>query len=230
MKRVAIVQSNYIPWKGYFDLIAYVDEFVLFDDMQYTRRDWRNRNLIKTPTGLQWLTVPVVVRGRYDQKIRETEISGTDWVEMHLRSLRANYARSPFFADVMALLEPVYRDRHHTISKLNRRLIETICSYLGIGTEIRNSWDYELLNEKSARLANLCAQAEAAVYVSGPAARSYLDEADFRERGISVEWFDYGGYPEYPQLWGAFEHGVSIVDLLFNCGREAPRKMKHAGY
>jgi hypothetical protein len=96
-KKCAIVQSNYIPWKGYFDLIAAVDEFILYDDMQYTRRDWRNRNQIKTPQGLQWLTVPVVVKGLYYQKIRETEIDGTVWATSHWKSLVANYKRAPHF-------------------------------------------------------------------------------------------------------------------------------------
>lgn len=227
MKKVAIVQSNYLPWKGYFDLVSFVDEFILYDEMQFTRRDWRNRNLIKTPSGVQWLTVPVVVKGRFTQPIRETEISGQDWAGVHLRTLHANYARAPFYKEIAALLEPVYSDRHTTLSLLNRRLIETVCNYLDIRTTIRNSWDYMLVEGRSERLADLSAQAGATTYVSGPAARSYLDEAAFSARGITVEWFDYGGYPEYPQLWGTFEHGVSIVDLLFNCGRDAPRFMKH---
>jgi len=229
MKRVAISQSNYIPWKGYFDLIAYVDEFVLFDDMQFTKRDWRNRNLIKTPTGLQWLTVPVVVKGRYDQKIKDTEISGTEWINVHLRSFRANYARAAFFGQVMQLVEPVYHEGHKTISLLNRRLIEILSGHIGCHTLFRDSSEFALLDDKSARLADICAQAGASTYVSGPAAKAYLDETPFRERGIEVEWFDYGDYPKYPQLWGEFEHGVSIVDLLFNCGPEAARYMKHAG-
>lgn len=230
MKRVAIVQSNYIPWKGYFDLIASVDEFVLFDDMQFTRRDWRNRNLIKTPSGPQWLTVPVAVKGRFTQPIRETAIQGNEWVETHLRSFRANYARAPHFKSILALLEPAYRQGGGTISKLNRAFLERICGYLGIVTRLSNSWDYELIGDRSERLAELCRQAGGQIYVSGPAARDYLDEAPFAARNISVEWFDYGGYPEYPQLWGAFEHGVSIVDLMFNCGRDAPRYMKQGGW
>lgn len=223
MKKVAIVQSNYIPWKGYFDLIRSVDEFILFDDMQFTRRDWRNRNLIKTPQGLQWLTVPVKVKGKYTQPIRETELMGGDWARDHLRTLHANYARAPFYKETLALLEPVYHEPHATISDLNRRFIEVICGVLGIQTAIRNSWDYAVSEGKSERLADLCAQAGGGIYVSGPAARTYLDEAVFEARNIKVEWFDYAGYPEYPQLWGGFEHGVSIVDLLFNCGGDAER-------
>jgi hypothetical protein len=227
MKKVAIVQSNYIPWKGYFDLIAAVDEFILYDDMQFTRRDWRNRNLIKTPQGLQWLTVPVQVKGKYTQAIRDTEIQGWDWAEVHWKSLTANYTRAPHFREIATLLEPLYREPHKTISALNRRFIEAICGYLGIGTKLRNSWDYSLSEGKSERLADLCRQAGATTYISGPAAKDYLDENAFTTLGITVDWFSYYGYPAYPQLWGEFNHGVSIVDLLFNCGADAPRVMKY---
>src|SRR3954471_3994443 len=107
-KKVAITQSNYIPWKGYFDSVNMMDEFILYDDMQFTKRDWRNRNLIKTPRGLQWLTVPVKVKGRYLQTIRETEIDGTEWSARHWRTLTANYAQSPFFREIADILEPAY--------------------------------------------------------------------------------------------------------------------------
>ena len=228
MKRVAIVQSNYIPWKGYFDMIARVDEFVLYDDMQFTRRDWRNRNQIKTPQGVQWLSVPVLVKGKYHQTIRETEIDGTAWAAVHWRTLAANYRRAPFFESVASWLEPLYLGADYThLSMLNRALLEAVCSFLGLKTRLTNSWDYALSEGKSERLADLCLQAGGTEYISGPAARGYLDEAVFHHRGIKVTWFDYDGYPEYPQLWGAFAHGVSILDLLFNCGPESGRYMKH---
>jgi hypothetical protein len=226
-KRVAIVQSNYIPWKGYFDMIAAVDEFVLYDDMQYTRRDWRNRNQIKTPQGVQWLTVPVKVKGKYHQAIRETELDGTDWAADHWKALAQNYRRAPHFAEIAAWLEPLYLDSTHTmLSAMNRRFLEAVCGYLGIRTTIRNSWDYTLEEGKSERLASLCAQAGGTEYISGPAAKDYIEEVAFTARGLKLSWFDYAGYPEYPQLWGEFTHSVSILDLLFNCGREAPRYMK----
>jgi hypothetical protein len=107
-KKVAILQSNYIPWKGYFDMIAAVDEFILFDDMQYTKRDWRNRNQIKTPHGVQWLTVPVLVKGKYHQKIRETEINGIEWAAAHWQALLQNYRRAPYFSEIATWLEPLY--------------------------------------------------------------------------------------------------------------------------
>ncbi len=227
-KKVAIVQSNYIPWKGYFDLIAAVDEFILYDDVQYTRRDWRNRNQIKTPKGLQWLTVPVKVKGKYHQTIRETEIEDADWAKTHWKSLCQNYRRAKHFEAIAQELEPLYLQTEHShLSQLNRTLIEWVCSKLGIKTKISNSWDYQLIDGKTERLADLCGQAGASEYISGPAARGYIDETIFAERGIMLTWFDYTGYPEYPQLWGDFIHTVSILDLLFNCGSEAPRYMRY---
>lgn len=228
MKRVAIVQSNYIPWKGYFDLIASVDEFVLYDDVQYTRRDWRNRNRIKTPDGLQWLTVPVQAKGRYEQRIRDTLIDGSAWAERHWKALTLNYRRAPAFEAVAAWLEPLYRQRWTHLSALNRSLIEAVCARLGITTRLGDSGDFVLQGERSERLASICAQAGARVYVSGPSARDYLDDGAFARQGIAVEWFHYGPYREYPQPWGAFEHHVSVLDLLFNAGAEAPALVRRA--
>ena len=228
MKKVAILQSNYIPWKGYFDMIAAVDEFILYDDMQFTRRDWRNRNKIKTPQGVQWLTVPVQVKGKYLQKIKDTELAGPEWAATHWRSLLQSYRRAPHFEEVAAWLEPLYHDQVYThLSQLNRRLIEAVCRHLGILTTITNSWDYLLIEGKTERLADLCKKAGGSEYVTGPSARDYLVESVFAEMDIKLTWFDYTGYPEYPQLWGAFAHEVTILDLLFNVGTDARRFMKH---
>ena len=156
-KKVAILQSNYIPWKGYFDIIASVDQFILFDDMQYTRRDWRNRNQIKTPQGQKWLTVPVQVKGKYHQKIKETVIDGSDWAKVHWKALVQNYHQTPHYDEIATWLEPLYIAASYThISQLNRQFIEAVCQYLGIKTVISNSWDYILLDGKTERLADLC--------------------------------------------------------------------------
>lgn len=228
MKKVAILQSNYIPWKGYFDLIAAVDEFVLYDDMQYTRRDWRNRNQIKTSQGLQWLTVPVQVKGKYDQKIKDTEIDGTAWALAHWKALAQNYRRASYFAEIAVWLEPLYLTKTYThISQLNREFIVAVCHYLDINTIISNSWDYTLIDGKTERLADICRQARATEYISGPAAKDYVEEPIFTELDIKLTWFDYSGYPKYPQLWGEFNHGVTILDLLFNCGKDARRYMRY---
>lgn len=227
MKKIAILQSNYIPWKGYFDLIASVDEFILYDDMQYTRRDWRNRNQIKTPNGLLWLTVPVKVKGKYDQAIRETEVDGDAWLMQHQKSIVQNYKKSPYFNDVWPIFEALY-NRHYThISELNRAFIEAICNFLGIKTKISNSWDYSLLDGKTERLAGLTLQAGGGEYISGPAAKDYIVESVFDNLNIKLTWFDYSGYSEYQQLYGEFVHGVSILDLLFNCGKQSANYMRY---
>ncbi|MFE2008521.1 WbqC family protein [Pseudomonas guariconensis] len=227
MKKVAIVQSNYIPWKGYFDMIAAVDEFIIYDDMQYTRRDWRNRNQIKTPQGVQWLTVPVLVKGKYHQKINETEIDGAEWADLHFKALTQNYKRSGHFAEIMEWLQPLYKNRSYThLSALNLTFIQAVCQYLGIETRITCSSDYTLVDGKTERLADLCVQAGATEYISGPAARDYISSDIFCRAGVSLTWFDYSGYAEYPQQWGAFTHAVTILDLLFNCGKDSRRYMR----
>lgn len=227
MKRVAILQSNYIPWKGYFDLVAAVDEFIIYDEMQYTRRDWRNRNQIKTPQGLLWLTVPVVAKGKYYQKISETEIEGDEWPKTHWRTITVNYRRAPYFNEVSKWLERFYLPPHpNYLSDLNRDLIVAICDYLAIETKITNCTEYDIVDGKTERLARLCAQAGGTEYVSGPSAKNYIDEEVFFNHGIQLRWFNYEGYKSYPQLWGDFVHQVSVLDLLFNCGKSAPRHMK----
>ena len=208
-------------------MIAAVDEFILYDDMQYTRRDWRNRNQIKTPQGVQWLTVPVQVKGKYDQKIKETAIDGSDWAVEHWKALVQNYRRAPYCDEVAAWLEPLYIESYTHISQLNRRFIEEICHFLGIKTVISNSWDYTLLNGKTERLADLCKQAGGTEYISVPSAKDYVEEGIFSDMNIKVTWFDYAGYPEYPQLWVEFAHGVTVLDMLFNCGKDAPEYMRY---
>ena len=221
MKRIAILQSNYIPWKGYFDLIASVDEFIFYEDVQYTRADWRNRNRIKTPQGPQWLTVPV--GESVSRLIREVAITDPSCGETHWKRLASNYARAAHFGAVADWLEPLYRDMPWTgLSTVNRTLVESICRFLGIRTRLSVSSDYALTGDRNERLVSLCRQAGGQTYVSGPSAKAYLDVAAFAREAIDVEWFAYGPHAEYRQLWGPFIHEVSIVDLLFNCGAGAP--------
>jgi hypothetical protein len=228
MKKVAIVQSNYIPWKGYFDLINAVDEFILYDDVQFTRRDWRNRNLIKTPRGLEWLTIPVNVKGRFLQKICETGINDPGWRAQHWSTLVHNYAKAPYFSLYRPQLEPLYLENADLrLSAVNYRFICAICAILGIRTRLSWSMDYHPLKEgKTERLAELCRRVQGTHYLSGPAARDYLEPQVFDAAGISLSFFDYAGYPQYPQRFAGFEHGVTVLDLLFNVGADAPRFMK----
>lgn len=221
-KKIAIVQSNYIPWKGYFDLVNMVDEFILYDDMQYTRRDWRNRNKIKTRNGLKWLTIPVVVKGKYHQKINETEISDSSWPKKHWNTIAQNYSKSKYFGEYRAFFEELYLScEEKLLYKINYRFIKSICGLLGITTKISWSMDYRPAKGKTERLIDLCKQAGAIDYLSGPSARAYMDEERFAQEGIRLEYIDYSGYCEYKQLYPPFEHGVSIIDMLFNEGPNA---------
>ena len=227
MKKVAIVQSNYIPWKGYFDLISSVDEFVLYDDAQYTRRDWRNRNRIKTPQGVRWLTVPVKAKGNYHQPIRDIEIDGTRWAENHWNILTQSYRRADHFREIANWLEPLYLEGvPKRLSDLNRKFIHKICDYLNITTKITDTGEYNLDGDRSERLANICKQSGATHYVSGPSARNYMKTSIFEEEGLNVIWFNYDKYPCYPQLWGDYVSSVSIIDLLFNCGMNSRKYMR----
>lgn len=229
-KRLAIVQSNYIPWKGYFDLIASVDEFVLYDDVQYTRRDWRNRNRIKTANGPQWLTIPVEVKGKYHQRIRDVAVSDAGWARTHWRTLQHHYARAAGFREMQPVVEGWYEAAGalRMLSDINEHFLRGVCAVLEIGTTIRRSADFTLAEGRSERLLDICGQAGATTYLSGPSARGYLDESAFDAAGVRVEWMDYGGYREYPQLHPPFEHGVTILDLLFNTGRGARGFLKSA--
>jgi hypothetical protein len=229
-KRVAAIQSNYIPWKGYFDALNAVDEFILLDEVQYTKRDWRNRNRIKSRRGSSWLTVPVQVKGRYHQRIDETLIADPDWAQRHWSTITHTYRPAPCFAEIAERLEPVYLGRaYERLSDLNRALLEAVSELLGIETVLSWSTDYETSGTRGERIMELCLAAGASEYVSGPAARSYMDEQEFRRNGIEVRWCDYGGYPAYPQLSEPFEHNVSILDLLFHTGADAPAYMKTFG-
>jgi hypothetical protein len=229
-RSVAIVQSCYIPWKGYFDLIASVDEFILYDDRQFTRRDWRNRNRIKTPQGSQWLTIPVETKGRYHQRIDETAIGDPRWAEQHWKTIVHNYAGAPYFPDYREQLEALYESATASrLSVVNRRFLEAIGRLLGITTTLSWSTDYPAEGTKTERLVALCRAAEATHYLSGPSARSYLDESAFAAAGIELAYFDYSDYPEYEQLHPPFDHAVTVLDLILNTGPEAPRYMKAAG-
>ena len=226
-KRIAIVQSNYIPWKGYFDLIASVDEFVVFDDFQYTRRSWRNRNRIKTPQGPAWLTIPVIAAPQRGTKISDVRIASAAWTQQHLKTLQMAYSRAPCFQEIMPIVAEEFRNvRSDLLSDVNVALIRRFCRYLGISTTISTHRDYSPVEHRQLRLRDICLQAGASIYVSGPAAKSYLDESAMRSAGIEVEWFDYSGYREYPQLWGSFVHEVSVLDLLFSQGRKSASYLK----
>lgn len=225
--KVAISQSNYIPWKGYFDAINWVDHFILYDDAQYTKRDWRNRNKIITPQGSQWLSIPVEVKGKFEQAINQTQVSDAGWATKHWATIKQNYSKAPHWDLIREWLEPLYLGEQEThLSAINAKWIIAINQFLGIQTPIESSSKYQVEGDATERLVAYCQRVGATDYYSGPAAKNYMDEEKFSAANIRVHYYDYSNYPQYPQCYGDFDHAVSILDLLFNTGNDAPNYMK----
>ncbi len=215
MKKIAILQSNYIPWKGYFHIIQKVDHFVFLDTAQYTIRDWRNRNRIKTPAGLQWLTVPT--NGTQSMKINKVQIdNSTDWRKKHLQALERNYKKCRYFEQYFKLFQSILiRENWENLSDLNQILIKEISGKLGIDTIFSDSRKFELMEGKNEKIISIIQQLNGDHYITGPAARSYIDPEIFKRNNIKLEYMDYSNYPVYNQPWREFAHNVSVLDLLF---------------
>jgi hypothetical protein len=217
-KTVAVIQSSYIPWKGYFDIIHDADLFIFYDDVQFTRQDWRSRNRVKSQQGPQWLSLPV--GDRLDRRICDVELAGNRWAVKHYKTLAQCYGRTPHWDEVHPFLEQVYLQRTWpTLSELNQFVTCQIArELLGIRTEFADSRAWSPQGAKSDRLLDLLTRVSATRYVSGPAARDYLDEDSFARAGIELVYKDYSGYPEYPQRFPPFDHYITIFDLLCNVG------------
>lgn len=228
MDRVVIIQSNYIPWKGYFDMLAQADAVVLLDSVQSTKNDWRNRNQIKTAAGKQWLTIPVL--HSTGLRIRDVQVASSTWSMKHFRTLSMAYAKAPHAAELLPRLRDWYDEAGDMVnlSQINRVFLRRIAGFLGVTShfldveEILDDATSDRL-DSSQRLVEICSRVGATSYISGPAARNYLNVELFDTSSIAVEWFDYEGFPAYPQLHGAFDHAVSILDLLLMTGHAAPQ-------
>lgn len=219
--KAAIVQPNYLPWKGYFDLIHDVDVFVFLDDVQYTHRDWRNRNKVKTPGGAKWISVPVL--GGTSQKICEARIDNSqNWREKHKSTIHHSYASAPYYKSYKSEIFDIFSRSFETISELNVYSTTKIARMLGIETRFLNSRDLDSHGTKDDKLISICQLVGADSYISGPVGLNYIDNSTFLNARIALAYKDYSGYPEYPQLWKGFDHNVSIIDLIFNCGEKSP--------
>lgn len=215
--KVVITQSNYIPWKGYFNAIDTADAFVFLDNVQYTKRDWRNRNKIKTPNGTKWLSIPVQVSGKYIQLIKDTKIADPKWVDNHLSLFRENYKSAPNFKNGYEFIESVYCSLDSiNLSDINQTIIRKIMTYFGINTPIYHASDFQTSQNSSERLLNICKALGATDYYSGPTAKNYLNESIFEDNKVKVHYFENHKYPKYDQLHGEFDHYLSILDLIFN--------------
>lgn len=223
-KKIAIIQSNYIPWIGYFDVLSQVDEFILLDSVQYTNRDWRNRNRISTPNGPKWLTIPVCHTER-SQTISSTKVVDGKWSSQHLSMIKMQYKKANYFEHYISELESWYGQAREfdCISDINLFFIKKIACILGIATPVVFD-DFYLAGDEytdaTERLACIAERACADVYVSGPAARSYLESSYFEKKGIAVAWVTYPRYMKYQQVWPGFIDKMSIIDVLLCAGSE----------
>ena len=225
-KKILILQSNYIPWKGYFDLINSVDEFIIYDHVQYTKNDWRNRNRIKTPNGVHWLAIPVV--HSTSMRIRDVKVLNNLWRKKHWNTLKGNYTKAKYFKEYKDIFESLYLSGSEDyLSEINYTFLKAINEILNIKTAISWSWNYTVEGaNKIERLINYCKQTNATEYLSGPSGVNYMDEKAFGKNNIEVVWMDYNNYPVYQQLFPPFEHGVTVLDLIFNEGPNAHKFMK----
>jgi hypothetical protein len=215
---VMVSQSNYLPWKGYFDLVRRADVLVLLDNVQFTRRDWRSRNLIKTPHGVQWLTVPVRTPSGRSTSISEAEVTDSQWAQSHLRALELSYRRTPYFEQVFGLLHECLDPKEALLSNLNEQVLRALLNFMELDVEVRVSRGPVEEVDASERILGLAQRYGSTRYLSGPAARAYLDTHMFTNAGVDVDFFEYPQYPEYDQVWPPFRHDVSIVDTLFHLG------------
>ena len=224
MNKLAILQPNYIPWKGVFEMINMVDIFVILEDVQYTKNDWRNRNKIKTANGSEWLTVPVLQKSCHDMKIYEAEIDNRyNWQRKHYNAFQTNYAKAPFFKKYRYIIEELYLDKKwDNIAELDKYAIKKICEVLNIKTKIISSLELSACGEKENRVIDICNKVGANYYLTGPAAKDYIEPENFRKNEIKLEYIKYD-YKEYKQVYEPFDHYVTVLDVIFNCGEEAKK-------
>jgi len=221
---VVILQPSYIPWRGYFDQIRKADLFIFYDDVQYDKHGWRNRNQIKTAQGRQWLTIPVHSRGvTQGIAIKDVRIDWSrPWAENHLKALTSAYNRAPHFAEYLPLLESFYGRRDNCLADFTIETTIALSRALGLtSTRFRRASELPGIDGlKTDRLIQILTRVGAKHYISGPSARDYIEREKFAEAGISLEYMIYN-YPEYPQLYPPFDPHVTILDLLFMTGRDA---------
>lgn len=222
VRKIAILQSNYIPWKGYFDIINDVDLFIFYDDVQYTKSDWRNRNRIKTPDGTKWLTIDI--ESNLTQLIYEVKFKIKRWNIKQWETIKQFYGKAPFFKQYRSFFEYLYLEKsYESLAEFNQYVIQQISlEILGIKTEFSDSRSYHVNGKKTDRLIDILEQVNATTYISGPAAKDYIEKSKFIDAGIQLIYKDYLGYPVYPQLYEGFDHGVTILDLIYNVGDDAP--------
>jgi hypothetical protein len=227
MKTGVILQPSYIPWRGFFDLVHDADVFVFYDDVQYDKHGWRNRNRIKTPQGSQWLTIPVNAKGNTEDGllVKDARIAQPDWAKKHIGSLRQSYKKAPFFDRYMPIYEEVVAKKHALLADLTIDLTVALAGALGLEkTRFVRASELGVDGGKTERLVRIMKHLGCDRYLSGPSAKDYIDPALFSEAGVALEYKVYS-YPEYEQLYPPFDPQVTVLDLLFMKGPAAANEI-----
>lgn len=231
MKKIVITQSNYIPWRGYFDLISCCDEFIFYDEVQYTRRDWRNRNQILLNDKAYWLTIPLINKGNYNEIISNMRTSDDEWIVEHLKKIKSYYLHVDNFKEKYDLIEHLYKNIKggEYLSDINKQLIIQICKHLKVEAIFidSNSIKKQNQDDSSERLLNICLARNANTYITGSNAKSYLRTEIFKKNNIEILWFDYGSSKQYPQKSKSFIPNLSIIDCIMNCGVDKNKFMNY---
>lgn len=219
--RVIITQSNYIPWKGYFTSMRKATHFVIYDDAQYTKRDWRNRNKIITQSGPSWLSIPIDVKGKFHQKINEAKINDDSWNIDHWNKIEHNYRNAPFFQQYSKHFKDLYLKELRGVvhlTEVNNIILKKCIGLLGIDIQVLDSREFDIRGGKTEKLINICNDLQAKEYFTGPAAKGYIEEDLFMKNNIKLSYYDLENFPVYQQKWDGFDHKVSILDMFFNLG------------
>jgi hypothetical protein len=220
--KAAIIQSNYLPWKGYFDIIHSADVFIFHDNLQYTKQDWRNRNYIKSIHGGRLLLTVPIQKHSSQALIQEVSVCDDGCNKRHLGAIEAHYSKSKYFTEIQSLLKDFYTHKTWaSLSEMNQFMIRRICDYLGIKTKFLNAGDLHVTGVKTERLIRLLKEVGASSYISGPSGRQYIDERLFEKEKITLIYKNYSDYPEYLQSSKPFIHEVSIIDVLMNRGQDS---------
>ncbi|MDQ6990093.1 MAG: WbqC family protein [Mariprofundaceae bacterium] len=227
MVSVSIHQPNYMPWSGFFHKWLSSDHFVLLDNVQYHKNEWQNRNQIKTSQGKQWITVPVTYR--FPQRIEEVNIVANTWAKKQIASIEQAYSKAPFFHDYWLPIHVILSEPHDKLSDLNISLIRCLGQLLGCTAPLHVASDLPMFStEATPRLMDICQHLQADVYHSGAEGRSYLQQDVFVNAGLGLRFQDISPV-SYPQLHGEFVPYLSVLDVLFNLGEDAPSRIRSMG-
>jgi hypothetical protein len=225
--KVVILQPGYLPWLGFFDQMYQSDVFIIYDDVQYDKHGWRNRNRIKTAQGVQWLTIPVLTTGREKPLIKEVMINNKiDWRRTHLKTIQQSYSRAPHFNHYLGIFEEIYAKEWQYLIDIDMAFINILMEKLGLKREIKYSSALGIAGQGTERIVNICRKLGATSYLTGDAAKNYLDEEAFSQNNIELKYHNYP-HPVYNQLYGEFVPYLSIIDLLFNHGKDSLDILTH---